>query len=303
MTSFQIQCFLNVAQYLNFTEAANHLFVAQSSLSRNISNLEDELGLKLFIRTKKYVRLTPGGAVLYKEFARLMRETEDAIEQAKNVEIGQTGLLRLGVVETQRSENFLPDVLARLREKHPLINVDIQSDNFKGLREKILNHQIDIALTMHFHLLDFPQDKIVAQPFRSTDTVVAIPKDHRLAHAKSVHLGDLADLPLIAVSPDVSLGAYNNLMKLFNNADISPDKIIYARSIQDMLLRIESGLGYTVLDSNSTSSLNHAVANLELLDEHDPMILMAVWLKENLNPIVPLFLSFLPEFDDSTVPK
>ena len=53
MTIFQIQCFLNVAEYLNFTEAANHLFVAQSSLSRNVSNLEEELGMKLFVRTKK----------------------------------------------------------------------------------------------------------------------------------------------------------------------------------------------------------------------------------------------------------
>ena len=51
MTIFQIQCFLNVAEYLNFTEAANHLFVAQSSLSRNVSNLEEELGMKLFVRT------------------------------------------------------------------------------------------------------------------------------------------------------------------------------------------------------------------------------------------------------------
>lgn len=66
MTIFQIQCFLNVAEYLNFTEAANHLFVAQSSLSRNVSNLEEELGMKLFVRTKKYVRLTSSGAILYR---------------------------------------------------------------------------------------------------------------------------------------------------------------------------------------------------------------------------------------------
>ena len=65
MTSFQIQCFMTVAEYLNFTEAASQLFVAQSSLSRNISNLEEELSLQLFLRTKKYVRLTPAGAILF----------------------------------------------------------------------------------------------------------------------------------------------------------------------------------------------------------------------------------------------
>ncbi len=79
MTIFQIQCFLNVAEYLNFTEAANHLFVAQSSLSRNVSNLEEELGMKLFVRTKKYVRLTSSGAILYEEFSKLMKLGEAAV--------------------------------------------------------------------------------------------------------------------------------------------------------------------------------------------------------------------------------
>ena len=81
MTIFQIQCFLNVAEYLNFTEAANHLFVAQSSLSRNVSNLEEELGMKLFVRTKKYVRLTSSGAILYEEFSKLMKLGEAAVDR------------------------------------------------------------------------------------------------------------------------------------------------------------------------------------------------------------------------------
>ena len=83
MTIFQIQCFLNVAEYLNFTEAANHLFVAQSSLSRNVSNLEEELGMKLFVRTKKYVRLTSSGAIPYEEFSKLMKLGEAAVQKAR----------------------------------------------------------------------------------------------------------------------------------------------------------------------------------------------------------------------------
>ena len=91
MTIFQIQCFLNVAEYLNFTEAANHLFVAQSSLSRNVSNLEEELGMKLFVRTKKYVRLTSSGAILYEEFSKLMKLGEAAVQKARNAELGENG--------------------------------------------------------------------------------------------------------------------------------------------------------------------------------------------------------------------
>lgn len=99
MTIFQIQCFLNVAEYLNFTEAANHLFVAQSSLSRNVSNLEEELGMKLFVRTKKYVRLTSSGAILYEEFSKLMKLGEAAVQKARNAELGENGSIVLGVIE------------------------------------------------------------------------------------------------------------------------------------------------------------------------------------------------------------
>ena len=148
MTIFQIQCFLNVAEYLNFTEAANHLFVAQSSLSRNVSNLEEELGMKLFVRTKKYVRLTSSGAILYEEFSKLMKLGEAAVQKARNAELGENGSIVLGVIETQRSENFLPHALHLLRENHPNIRIDIISGNFHELRESMLNGRIDIALTL-----------------------------------------------------------------------------------------------------------------------------------------------------------
>jgi DNA-binding transcriptional LysR family regulator len=293
MTTFQIQCFLQVAQCLNFTEAANHLFIAQSSLSRNISNLENELNMKLFIRTRKYVRLTPGGAVLYREFSRLMKEIDQAVDQARNVEIGQSGLLRIGVIETQRSDNFLPEVLKTLRKKHPLINVDIQSGNFKDLRENVLNGQVDIALTMAFDLTDFPQDKIVSQNFRCSTGVCAMPKSHPLAGKSGVNINQMAEDTLIAISPDVSHGAYNSLIDLCAANGFTPRKIITARSIQDMLLNIESGLGYTVQDSNSISLLNRAVANVPLEGTTDPLFLTAVWCRSNLNPIIPIFMEIL----------
>ena len=82
------------------------MFVAQSSLSRNVSNLEEELGMKLFVRTKKYVRLTSSGAILYEEFSKLMKLGEAAVQKARNAELGENGSIVLGVIETQRSENF-----------------------------------------------------------------------------------------------------------------------------------------------------------------------------------------------------
>lgn len=299
MTSFQIQCFLNVAECLNFTEAANRLFVAQSSLSRNISNLEAELGMTLFIRTKKYVRLTPSGAVLYDEFSRLTRKFDHAIEKARNAERGETGSLRLGVIETQRSEHFLPKPLGELRSAHPNIQIDIISCTFRQLREALIDNSIDIALTMDFDLADYPTEKIVYQVFFNSVPKCVIAKSHPLAKQTPLHLDALSTEPMIAISPDMSRGAYNNIVQFCDRHGFQPAETIFVNSIQNVLLKVEAGLGFSVLDENCISASNDAVLSVPFL-KTDPLNLVAVWRRDNLNPVIPLFMNYLtPDMSDS----
>ncbi len=163
MTIFQIKCFLNVAEYLNFTEAANHLFVAQSSLSRNISNLEEELGMQLFVRHKQIRTPHPLWCGIIRRIFKIIKIRGSCVQTARNAELGENGSIVLGVIETQRSENFLPHTLHALREKHPNIKIDIISGNFQELRESLMNGKIDIALTLDFDLIDYPTDDIIYQ--------------------------------------------------------------------------------------------------------------------------------------------
>lgn len=292
MTTFQIQCFLSVAEHLNFTEAANHLFIAQSSLSRNISNLETELGMRLFIRTKKFVRLTPSGVVLYKEFSKLMQLGKTAIEKARNAELGESGTLRLGVIETQRSENFLPKTLHKLRQKHPNIRIDTISGTFKELRDSLLDGKIDIALTLDFDLIDYPADEIVSQVFFHTTPKCVIAKSHPLAKESVIRLEALRTEPMIAISPEYSKGAYNNIIQFCEQYGFSPAEIIYTNSTQNTLLKVEAGLGFSVLDENCISDSNTAVCSIPF-HKTIPLSLVAVWKKENLNPVIPLFTNLL----------
>lgn len=292
MTSFQIQCFLCVAEHLNFTEAANRLFVAQSSLSRNISNLETELGITLFVRTKKYVRLTPGGAVLYEEFSKLVQLGKAAVAKARNADLGEKGSLKLGVLETQRSENFLPETLHKLRVGHPNIRIDIISGTFKELRDAVLDKSLDVALTLDFDLADFPAEDIVYHTFFQSEPRCVISKSHPLANESTIRLENLSTEPMIAISPSLSNGAYNNIVQFCERHGFSPAKTIYASSIQNILLKVEAGLGFSVLDKNCISSSDTAVKSIPFY-KTDPLNLIAVWRKDNLNPVIPLFTNFL----------
>lgn len=292
MTIFQIQCFLSVAETLNFTEAANRLFIAQSSLSRNISHLEAELGLALFTRTKKYVRLTPGGTVLYAEFSKLLKMGEYALEKARIAELGETGSLRLGLLETQRSENFLPDKLEQLREKHPNIQIDIVSGTYRELREAVMNGTIDIALTLGLDLEDYEQDEIVFQVFFQSKPKCVISKSNPIAASLLVRLDNLSSETMIAISPEESHGAYHNIVQFCERHDITPSKTIYANSLQDLLLKVEAGLGFSVLDENCISASNTSILSIPFY-KTDPVNVVAVWKKDNLNPVIPLFTNLL----------
>lgn len=292
VTNFQIECFLNVAKYLNFTEAANHLFIAQSSLSRNISNLEDELGMKLFYRTKKYVRLTPAGAVLYEEFSALMTQAQSAIEKARSAGLGQEGSISLGVIEAQRSENFLPAVLEALRGKYPNIKLHLFRGNFKQLRQALLDGDIDIAITMDFDLPGYPADATVFQPFFHSQTRCVLSKSHPLAQKEYIHLEELKNVPLIAINPELSFGAYNNAIELCKIHGFTPKEIHLSNSTQDTLLMVESGLGFSILDDNCISSANAAVQSIPV-HRSDPLVLVAIWKKDNFNPVISLFVSLL----------
>lgn len=292
MTHFQIECFLNVAKYLNFTEAANHLFIAQSSLSRNISNLEEELDMKLFFRTKKYVRLTPAGAVLYKEFSALMEQGKAAIEKARAAGLGQEGSISIGVIESQRSENFLPSVLNALREKYPNIKLSVFRGNFKELRNALFEGKIDISLTMDFDLPGYPATDTIYQPFFHSSARCVLSKSHPLAKREYIHLEDLKNVPIVAINPEISYGAYNNAMELCKIHGFTPQEIHLSNSTQDTLLMVESGLGFSILDENCISSANESIQSIPVL-RSDPLVLVAIWKKDNFNPVISLFVNLL----------
>lgn len=292
MTGFQIQCFLTVAECLSFTEAAGQLFVAQSSLSRNISNLEEELSLPLFLRTKKYVRLTPAGAVLFDEFSRLKEQYTAALDRARQAQASLEGRLRIGIIENQRSEHFLPKSISSLRKSLPNLKVELFRANFRELREALSKNEIDIAVTVDFDMDAYRDQNVVTQPFLTSQGRCVISKFHPLAGKEFIEIEDLKEEPLIAISPEVSQGGYDHVLELCRLHGFTPPKIHCAGSVDNLILMVESGIGFSVLDENSLITVNSAVRSIPINDQ-GPLSLVAIWHKNNLNPAVSLFINHL----------
>lgn len=294
MTGFQIQCFLTVSECLSFTEAANQLFVAQSSLSRNISKLEEELSLQLFVRTKKYVRLTPAGAILFDEFSGLKKQFQIAVDRARQVQANLEGLLRIGIIENQRSEHFLPKSISALRQTLPNLEINLFRANFRELREALARKEIDIAITVDFDIDAYQDQNVVIQPFFTSPGRCVISKFHPMAHKEIIAIEDLKNEPLIAISPEVSRGGYEHVLELCRMHGFTPPQIYHAGSVDNLILMVESGMGFSVLDENSAITGNSAVRSIPINDQ-GPLSLVAIWHKNNLNPAISMLVNRLAE--------
>lgn len=292
MTSSQIQCFMAAAEHLNFSKAASELFMAQSSLSKNIINLELELGIKLFIRTKKYVRLTASGAILYEEFRKLIKQYESALTKALKVNLNKESAIRIGIVEAQKTDIFLPRAVANLKKSHPSIHIQLTRGNFRELRELLFKNTIDVAITFEFDLKEYDLETFEFNKFLDFSGECFISAYHPLAKKEELSFKDLKNETLIAISPEVSKGGYDKLIREFETQNALPKNIQAVDSVENIILLVESGLGISILDKNCIIYDKPTIKQIPIKD--DPKVaLAAVWKKSNVNPVIPMFINAL----------
>jgi len=155
MDTRQLRSFLAVAHHLNFTEAAKHLFIAQSTLSRQIVELEKELGAPLFIRNNRTVSLTPAGNLLGKEADLLISKMDGLITQIKQLNEGCIGTLNIGCIGIEKY--FFPELIKNFSEKQLNIQLNIDWFSVKTLNNALDSQQIDVGFSLTPEVRDIPE--------------------------------------------------------------------------------------------------------------------------------------------------
>ena len=130
-----------------------------------------------------------------------------------------------------------------------------------------MNGKIDIALTLDFDLIDYPTDDIIYQVFFESAPKCVISKAHPLAKPDEIHFDSLSTETMIAIDPAISKGAYNNIVQFCERHGFTPSNTIYASSIQNILLKVEAGLGFSVLDENCISNSQYCGAVIAILQD------------------------------------
>lgn len=292
MNDTQVRHFIELGKCLNFTRAARNLYIAQPALSRSIAKLEKELGFSLFVRSKKNVRLTPAGVVMMEGYQKLIQNHRSLLERAIKVGKGESGSLNVGIIECQNTEFYLPKIIEIFHENYQGIKIGIFHETFKSLRQKLEDGEADIIITQLFDLNAYESETIAYEVFADILGGCIVSKKHPLAKYEEVYAEILDGQTVIVISKEVSSQGYDDAINYFKYNNINGGEIRQALTLQDVMLQVEAGLGFSFWDCNAKIDTDF-VKLLPIKDHTNTLSLVAVWRKENYNTAIPIFIDAL----------
>lgn len=237
-----LRYFITVAEELNFSKAALKLFTAQPSLSQQIKDLEEEVGVKLLHRTKRKVELTEEGAVFLEQARLTLAQADKAVAMARQVSQAKQQMLRIGFVPVAEMKIF-PYVLPNLRVQNSDLKIELLSMNNSDQSKAIKKGELDITFTRQ----SLQSDEIESQFVLREPLIFILPKDHPLAKYERIPVKALNGMDFIIPSAEQSQTLHNLILDFAQNNNIELNIVQKADNILFNINSIGMGLGCTIL--------------------------------------------------------
>lgn len=188
----QLRTFVAVADAGSFARALGRLHLSQPAASRQIAGLEAELGVLLFDRSGRGIRLTPQGEDLLRQSRLVLTDADSLRERARALKQGDAGILRLGATP-QVIENLLAAFLTSYRRSHPGIEVRLVEDGGARLPDRLAEGELDVAI------MPSGDERFGGRLLYPMHVFAVLPKAHRLAHRAMLEVSELANDPLLVL--------------------------------------------------------------------------------------------------------
>lgn len=289
MDTRQLKYFLDVANCLNFTKAAQQNHIAQTAMSQNIISLENQLGFKLFNRTNRNVEMTYMGEAFYQEALQIIRTVERAENHMKNIASGNEGMIRIGF-QGEHESRFLPQMIQKFRRRYPKVIPELVQALPSNLGRMLSSGELDVIFNIQFEECqpDIEELFIESQPL-----CLVIPENHPLAEREKISRTQLATEPMVFVDPACGEGIYYQMIHDSIQSGFTPNVVGFASSVYSLLLMVACGIGITVLPESCDSG--PFGLRFIPLEENSSLNVVARWRKQNYAPQVLLFVEQLRE--------
>ncbi len=287
---------MEVAKREHVTEAADALHVAQSSVSRQIFNLENELGIDLFFREGRRVKLTPLGKLFLKRMKQSMNLMEDAKREVKEYLDPEKGTVRIAF-PISMAAHILPSIIYSFRLRYPEARFQMSNALYYDLIDGVVNGEFNLAMIAPMPKKE-KADKFNGTTLFSENIVVLLPLHHPLAHRSSLSLRELRNDPFIVLPEGYVFR--NQVVKSCTKSGFSPQIAFEGKDIDALKGLVSAGLGIALMpEMTLVDNTPRSTVKIPLEDPNQTRSVGVIFpTSRKLLPTEELFYEFLLETYD-----
>ena len=273
MEMHQLRYVVAVARAGNFSRAADQCHVSQPSLRQQIQKLEEELGERLFDRTKREARLTSHGESFLPRAIRVLEEVDAAKREATDARQLLRGTLSIGVLPTI-APFLLPKILAEFTKAFPGVEVVLQEDTTAHLLKLVLGCEIDFALASQ----PISDSRLELRELFSEELLLSLPPGHPLTRKRVIPVSDLENQPFILMKEGHCLG--DQVLRFCERRDLRPAITFRSAQLETVQALISAGLGLSLIPAMAAAHKRGGQSEYRSLALPKPSRrIVAAWLK------------------------
>jgi DNA-binding transcriptional LysR family regulator len=285
----QLRYFIAAGEEQHIHRAAKRLRIAQPALSRQIQNLEDEIGFELFERLPRGVRLNAAGKLYLDDARRVLGDIDGAVKRARRIAHGQVGILRVGCVDSLSWHGIVPDSFKVFREQQPDAELDLSALITAEQVPAVEAGSLDAGFVVTSPKLskDLEQLEVSVANFE-----VAVPAGHPLTRAAKLRLRDLVKYPFVWFPRHRLPAFYDQLMAVCAKGGLSNPHIVQETDREATLLTLVAWqVGLALVSSNTRWRCPPGVVLLPVLDLHLPIKFSLIYRRDNRSALLAKFVS------------
>ena len=269
----QIRYFLAIADCGSILEASRRLHITQPTLSRQVSGIEQELDVQLFLRDRHGIRLTPAGETLYSRWSTVVELYEQSLRDTVLISKGVTETLYVGVLDGLKIGGYFPAFLSYLRQRDPNTQIVLQRHSYGKLISGLQDGSLDLAFSLSIGFFGHPELEL--QSIKGCIPTVGVPAGNPLAKQANISIRDLRDETIVLVNREECDAGIDMFIRTCQREGGFIPRIQYVPSLSNVLLWVEAGLCCAILNSELNIRDSELVRIFYLEDRKTAFIQMA----------------------------
>ena len=292
MDIHRMKCFLCLAEELHFTRAARKQCMAQSTMSHQIHNMEEELGVQLFQRNNKTVVLTQAGEFLKGEFIRLLEEYDAVVSEAKRIDLQAVNSLTIGY---HGPFNWMVShpLFGNFKAGYPEIELSLSLENWGDIPSKLQSGEIGVGFIEGAEL---EEQRNLDSRFLYRDYICfAVPGTHPLASKKVLRAEDIKDEPMVMVDLSIGRKSINAIHQRLIKGGINILKGKLLNKFENCMAMVSAGTAISPMPQSFKQNFWSDIVYIDYENTEAYVDIYMAWIRGNNSPALQKFVQFASE--------